>query len=479
MTGSFSAHPVRISGKWGMVMKRVVSTEGITKKNAPYLMIWVLYYAWVVIFTTWWTVTPSSGDIYTADIRSIVHGVNLLSSAVCISFYKKEWFAKAARAAAVILLAGTTVFLFVLPTGWQLYAAPAVGAILGLMNVSILIPFVYVMNNTEKLYGMLLAFVCLNLLSLLGQTAWFGSLGEKIASLVILAAALSGVLFFKKEDLNTPDALLPAKPANKTVYFSLAINCFFAVFIKGVGIIMLNNISGVNLPSAYLCFFTGGLLGCGVYWFVFARVRGSLFTVWNITFSAFLLAALSYAVVPVYPAAGIPVAIFTGIAGTIGMITLYYNTGVIGRKYRSMNYLKLCLWFGVLGGGGSVVLGNLLGRLNQTVAITVLAGVSVLACIVYFIMFPFLQRTYFQDEWTTDSELTETDGQLGEMMRRYQLTPRESQICRLLLDGHTMRQIAGELQISQSTVSMHTVNLYRKLGINSRIELLNRMRETL
>ena len=458
-------------------MKRVVAVEGLTPKNAPYLLIWVLYYAWVIVFTTWWTAVPSSAQTYTADIRSVIHGTNLLSSAIYICFYKKEWFVKTARAAAAMLLAGMTAFLFVLPAGWQLYAAPAVGAMLGLVNVSILMPYVHVMNNTEKFYGMLLAFVCLNLFSLLWRPAWIGGFAEKMISLVILALALSAVLRFKKEDLNAPDASLPAGPVRKIAYFSLAINCFFAIFVKGAGKIMLDSLSGIHLPEVYLWHFAGGLLGCGVYWIIFARVNGSLFTVWNTTFSAFLLAALCYAFALIYPGAGIPVAIFTGFSGTMGMITLYYNMGVTGRKYRNMNHLKLCLWFGVIGGGGSIALGGLLGRLGQSTGVIVLAGASVLACLAYFICFPFLQRSYFKDDWVADSEIAETDGPLAEAMRRYRLTPRESQICRLLLDGHTMRQIAGQLKISQSTVNMHSANLYRKLGVNSRIELVNLMRE--
>ena len=34
-----------------------------------------------------------------------------------------------------------------------------------------------------------------------------------------------------------------------------------------------------------------------------------------------------------------------------------------------------------------------------------------------------------------------------------------------------LRQIAGELGLSESTIKMHTAELYRKLNINSRTEL--------
>ena len=53
----------------------------------------------------------------------------------------------------------------------------------------------------------------------------------------------------------------------------------------------------------------------------------------------------------------------------------------------------------------------------------------------------------------------------------YELTPRQAEVARLLLQAKTRRQIAGELGLSESTVKTHTAELYKKLGINSRVEL--------
>ncbi|MBO4338512.1 MAG: helix-turn-helix transcriptional regulator [Clostridia bacterium] len=54
---------------------------------------------------------------------------------------------------------------------------------------------------------------------------------------------------------------------------------------------------------------------------------------------------------------------------------------------------------------------------------------------------------------------------------KYNLTPRQKEIASLLLAAKTRRQIAGELGVSESTVKNHTSELYKKLGINSRVEL--------
>jgi len=53
------------------------------------------------------------------------------------------------------------------------------------------------------------------------------------------------------------------------------------------------------------------------------------------------------------------------------------------------------------------------------------------------------------------------------------LTPRELDVLRLLARGNTNRQIAGLLGLSMRTVENHRANLMGKLGLASRVELVN------
>jgi DNA-binding NarL/FixJ family response regulator len=54
-----------------------------------------------------------------------------------------------------------------------------------------------------------------------------------------------------------------------------------------------------------------------------------------------------------------------------------------------------------------------------------------------------------------------------------QLTAREQEVAKLLIVGDTYKQIAHSLFISPDTVRQHIKNIYRKLQINSRIQLVN------
>lgn len=57
--------------------------------------------------------------------------------------------------------------------------------------------------------------------------------------------------------------------------------------------------------------------------------------------------------------------------------------------------------------------------------------------------------------------------------RRYKagtLTPRETEVLRVLADGATNKEIADQLYISLATVKTHVVNIYSKLGVANRVE---------
>ena len=50
------------------------------------------------------------------------------------------------------------------------------------------------------------------------------------------------------------------------------------------------------------------------------------------------------------------------------------------------------------------------------------------------------------------------------------LTPREREVLELLVEGHTNRQIANELGISEKTVKTHCGHLFQRLGVRDRTQ---------
>lgn len=59
----------------------------------------------------------------------------------------------------------------------------------------------------------------------------------------------------------------------------------------------------------------------------------------------------------------------------------------------------------------------------------------------------------------------------GEAVPDDPLTPRESEIVKLIAEGHSSRDIAETLVISEKTVERHRANVLKKLGMRDRVEL--------
>ena len=74
--------------------------------------------------------------------------------------------------------------------------------------------------------------------------------------------------------------------------------------------------------------------------------------------------------------------------------------------------------------------------------------------------------------WTEDAEKSEVDNEQLFLFKKYKLSKRETDVCKLLLQGYTMRQISGILSLAYPTVNTYCTSMYRKLNINSRTELL-------
>jgi DNA-binding NarL/FixJ family response regulator len=59
----------------------------------------------------------------------------------------------------------------------------------------------------------------------------------------------------------------------------------------------------------------------------------------------------------------------------------------------------------------------------------------------------------------------------GEALPDDPLSPRESEIVKLIAEGHTSRDIADTLVISEKTVERHRANILEKLAMRDRVEL--------
>lgn len=90
----------------------------------------------------------------------------------------------------------------------------------------------------------------------------------------------------------------------------------------------------------------------------------------------------------------------------------------------------------------------------------------------------FLYRYYINTSRVDDGCLSPNsanENPLGfheELIRAYNITGRELEILQMILNGYNNREIGQKLFISANTVRNHIYNIYKKLGIKSRYELI-------
>ncbi len=457
----------------------VVHPNGLRRINAPYLAVWILYYAWVVAFATWWTASPVSDSSFDTQIRSVMHLVNLLSSAIFVFIIRKEWFVKTARAGAALVVLSMVLFYAFECETLKIIAAITGSIAIGCVNISILIPFIFTLNNTEKLYAVVSGNALIQLISLIREHSTSG-LTEPIISFALLLLSLSTVLFFKdKKDCAAGNPEPTEKPVmHRRIYLSLMFNCAIAILCKGAGKGILNVAVSASGSSVLTGYYIGGLTGCLIYVLVYAFSDKAFIWLGNITFSSITAGLLFYAFTPQSPGLSIPFSVFLGIGSTIGMINMYYIIGVIGKKYDSLQYMRMSILFiGLLGGASGIVVGNMISR-TGTIEISVFASiVSALVMLAFMFISPIMERANYLNAWGLESNRTEVGGGRFDMFKPYGLSKREAEVCDLLLQGYTLRQISAILSIAYSTVNTYCTSAYRKLGINSRAELLLKFKD--
>jgi len=66
-----------------------------------------------------------------------------------------------------------------------------------------------------------------------------------------------------------------------------------------------------------------------------------------------------------------------------------------------------------------------------------------------------------------------------DFLEDFAITPRESEVIKLVCEGETIRGVADRLFVAEKTVETHLYNIYRKCGCRNRVELTNSVRRYL
>lgn len=330
--------------------------------------------------------------------------------------------------------------------------------------------FVFMLNNTERFFGSTLMLLAIEFVELSSEYIILPELVQKISILFMIAALCLCMFFSKSKDYHRAERKKFAKfdPSIWLVLFIFF--SYFAIRITGFYASAFQHTTAVR-SWGMLAFIL--ILCCILLHVLFKR---SIWTMCNIFFIASILSHLMWYLH--FPEAAY---LFSELK-EVGFLITFYLLGSVTNKFCDFRVHKhlvlICiamiavLYLGI----------DILHMKMSTQSIAVIIA-SVLFAI-FLLLSPYFSQYLFFADWSRefrqinmsplsqDPFATRTAEQsLTHSLDETNLSPREKQVVALLLQGMTLRQVAPELGLTQSTVATYSRTIYKKLGINSRAEL--------
>lgn len=309
-----------------------------------------------------------------------------------------------------------------------------------------------------------------------------------IAALPFLAA---GILVTRRKDTDRPhrgDPVYSRETIPSLWRIAIAITLFFliwtifnAILKELTGHISFGEHSAPALAaSSQLLLVAFGLFS---YWWAVAKgFRLDVTVIWRV---AFVLLGLSLALLLSFGLVQ-PLQTITGLAVVIGKLFLWLMLINIARRgtmrpFSTVFFGMLLFWIPDFL-GRSLVYTHLLANDIQLLASTSLAAIVIVLA-------------FFLPDRSPDAEslLDDLDEQVPKNARlhakrsadqacdalaaQYDISPREADVLRLLCVGRSRPYIAETLFLSENTVRSHTRNIYQKMQVHSRQELLDLVNE--
>lgn len=92
-------------------------------------------------------------------------------------------------------------------------------------------------------------------------------------------------------------------------------------------------------------------------------------------------------------------------------------------------------------------------------------------------LFSAIEIALFNHEMNTEDTKKTKINILQSALEKYQITSREKEIVLMVSNGFRHKEISKQLFISEATVKRHLSNIYQKVGVQSSIDALNKLKE--
>jgi DNA-binding CsgD family transcriptional regulator len=459
-----------------------LSIKAVTRKNLPYFWGWIAVSIWLYAYFLPmgdFSLKVSLFEELVGD-TSLYFIVMLVTGSLIPFLFDGKGFVPASFYSVLISLACFVSVLFLGPGLTSqiimLIAVPCIGHIF----ISHVYAFFMVLNNSEKFYSMILVVLLPKLLiyikPILSSSQFVIDPIIILIFLIMLTLAFS--TYYIKTQAQTEPSFQKVKAPMKAysimpvIYIVFALNDVIAPAV-------LQRMSGYAKNQIESYYFVGILAGLAVILLLQSRFTMNLCIMLNLSFAFLAIGFVIDIVRMQYPDLGLVSVFCFGVAYSIGIVNIYYLAGFMIKKFQSKYFYRTGFLLSSICYLASLVFVKLSGRNDMQLSSIWMALISICIIILFFILSPFFSKMLYSGEWIDDAYRGDISqcSRLEARLKDYKLTPAEIEVCRLLLDGYTLRQISGIQSKAYATINTYCTSIYRKLNINSRTELFLLLQE--
>ncbi len=406
--------------------------------------------------------------------KTVVMAFHGLASLVAILIWSRRRSRLIGVISVALTAAGLIPFVFLnLGTPRLLFAVLAYIGLGGAVTVA-RCGYAFALNNSERILGILVLGVFSTLIKCTPDGLLPDVFAQRVLPLAMLVLMGFCLLCFKEEAFEIREDT--TADDRRGLYWALA---YFIVYFAIDG--YLWELIYCSEAPLYGVRLIGMLAGVALLAVFFLLLRRNVWHLWNVFFGAAALAALLAVFgqrMNVEPAGMLALGF-----SLFGWETSIYFLSCALRRFSSLRDLKICTVIFILAAPVANLPDDLISQYAPAAVPGVALAVVLGTLVVMLALAPYSWKYLFSQEWLGDLSRSDmrravpdapeapSDAPVHDPFAPFALTPRQQDVARLLLAAKTRRQIAGELGVSESTVKTHVTELYKKLGINSRVEL--------
>lgn len=459
-----------------------LSIKAITKENLPFFWGWIAVSIWVYAYFLPmgdFAIKVSLFDEIVGD-TSVYFFVMLITGSMIPLFFDGKRFVPASFYSVIVALVCFLSVLFLGPSTLakviMLIAVPCIGHIF----ISHVYAFFMILNNSEKFYSIILVVLLPKVLIYIKPLFKNTQIGLHPFTILIFFIMITLLVstFYIKSHAEAVPSFQKVKAPFKAYSLMPLIFIVFALndVIAPATLQQMNEFTKGQIESSY---FNGILIGIGIVLLLQTLFSMNICTMLNLSFAFLTLGFLLDIVRIQYLGVGLLSAVCFGIAYSIAIVNIYYLAGFMIKKFQSIYFYRTGFLLSSVCYLASFIFVKLSGQGQEPVSSVMMAFISICIIILFFILSPFFIKMLYSGEWMDDTYRRDISqcSRIEAKLKDYKLTPAEIEVCCLLLEGYTLRQISGIQSKAYATINTYCTSIYRKLNINSRTELFLLLQE--